>query len=203
MAGDPVFTSRRLVLRDSVSPDEVELLAKSLGWQLACYVKRDADRGIDFSATWRADDVTSVHFIEDDYAQERYFVVSGSAYGQVEEVLNDIEAGIAVWSLDEMLLEVDGNIYPASKAKAVLRLGLGAPLEAVDSVLGRILTASRNPEPRVRRRAVRAIAYTPWPGYRERLEEIAEGDPDETTAREAGVLLRALADHALDQTDRT
>ncbi|MGW2650125.1 HEAT repeat domain-containing protein [Streptomyces sp. NPDC001393] len=194
MAQEGILVSRRLVLKDSVSPDDVERLAETLNWRLESYVKRDADRDVDFSATWRADDVTQAHFTEDGYADERYFVVSGVEWSRIEEVLNGIQSEIEVWSLDELILEVDGNIYPASKGKAVLRLGLGAPLQAVDAVKDRILSASKNPEARVRRRAVRAIAYTPWPEYRERLAEMAEGDPDEMIAREAGVVVRALTE---------
>ncbi|MER6068420.1 hypothetical protein ABT187_06095 [Streptomyces sp. NPDC001817] len=199
MAQEGILVSRRLVLKDSVSPDDIERLAETLDWKLKSYVKRDAERDVDFSATWQVDEVTEAHFTEDSYADERYFVVSGVEWSRIDEVLNSIQSEIAVWSLDELILEVDGNIYPASKGKAVLRLGLGAPLEAVDSVRDRILAASRNPEARVRRRAVRAIAYTPWPEYRERLAELAGGDPDEMVVREAGVVVRALSESGGDK----
>lgn len=194
MAQEGILVSRRLVLKDPVLPDDIEQLVESLHWRLEGYVKKDADRDVDFSATWRVDEVTEVHFTEDSYADERYFVASGVEWDRLEEVLNDIQSRIAVWGLDELALEVDGNIYPASKGKAVLRLGLGAPLEAVDSVKDRILAASKHPEARVRRRALRAIAYTPWPEYRQRLTEMAEGDPDETIVREAGVVIQALSE---------
>ena len=150
-----VLVSRRLVLKDSVSPDDIELLAESLHWRLEGYVKKDPVENIDFSATWRVDELTEAHFTEDGYAQERYFVVSGAERSRIAEVMTCIQAGIAVWNLEELMLEVDGNIYPASKAKAVLRLGLGAPLEPVDSVRNRILAASANQAQRRLRRLSR------------------------------------------------
>jgi hypothetical protein len=120
--------------------------------------------------------------------------VSGAEWDRIDEELKKLQSRISIWSLDELILEVDGNVYPASKGKAVLRLGLGAPLKAVDSVKDRILGASKNPETRVRRRAVRAMAYTPWPEYWERLMELAEGDPDETVARDAALVMQALSE---------
>ncbi|MEV0399637.1 hypothetical protein [Actinoallomurus sp. NPDC050550] len=190
------LVSRRLVLKDSVSPDDIEKLVVSLNWELEGYVKRDVDRQVDFSATWRVDEVTRVYFVEDDYVDERYFFVSGVEWSEIERVLDEIQSSIAVWTLDELILECDGNIYPAGKGKAVVRLGVGAPLEAVDSVKDRIVGASKHREPRVRRRALRAISYTPWPEYRERLAELADGDLDEGVAREARVVLQALVDGA-------
>ncbi|WP_159048726.1 hypothetical protein [Streptomyces sp. NRRL F-4489] len=194
VAQEGILVSRRLVLKDSVTPDDIERLVETLHWQLAGYVKKDADRGVDFAATWQIDEAVEAHFTEDSYADERYFVVSGAELGRIEEALNNVQTKILIWSLDELILEVDGNIYPASKGKAVLRLGLGAPLKTVDSVKDRILGASKNPETRVRRRAVQAMAYTPWPEYWERLAEMAEGDPDETVAREAAFVMQALSE---------
>ncbi|TDC24605.1 HEAT repeat domain-containing protein [Streptomyces sp. 8K308] len=188
------FISHRLVVKDSVTPEDVEALADSLHWELAGHVPRDPKAHVHLSVTWRVDEATAAHFTEDDRVDERYFVVSGDDWSRIEQVLTGIQRGLAVWSVDELVLETDVNVYPAGRAKAVLRLGVGAPLEPEESVSSRVIGASTHPDADVRRGALWAMAYSQWPAYRQRLREMAEGDPSPTISREASVIVDNLID---------
>jgi len=182
------------MVKDTVSPDNIEELVATRRWVLEGHVTMDPEQGVHFSVVWRVDEGTTVRFTEDNRVEERYFVVTGDDWRSIEDVMADIRSGTDIWSLDDLILEFDGNVYPAGKAEATLRLGVGSPLTVVDPIKDRIITAARNRETRVRRGALWAMAYSAWPEYLDPILRLADGDPDERIAHEAAVILRNLSE---------
>lgn len=113
--------------------------------------------------------------------------------GAAERLAQQIDETLPVWTLDEMLEAFDVNVSPAGWAKALMRLGVGAPLEETESVVSRVRQSVAHRESRVRRAAVWAMVYAAWPVFAEDLAQIARTDSDPQIAREAALAVEKLA----------
>ncbi|MCX5058290.1 HEAT repeat domain-containing protein [Streptomyces sp. NBC_00201] len=187
-------TSRRLILRDHVDAAAIRAFTDNAGWTFLGDIDRDPDRGVFYEAKWDTDTGGSVHYIVDEFADVPYMVVSNDAPDVAEETLSRIEDGLAVWTLDEMLDDCYVHVYPAGWAKSLLRLGAGAPVHAVDSVVSHVVFSSEHDDAAVRRAAIWAMVYTAWPEFEEPLVRLARTDSDAQVAREAQLALEQLAE---------
>ncbi|CCB71891.1 HEAT repeat domain-containing protein [Streptantibioticus cattleyicolor] len=177
--------SHRIVVRDSVTVRDLRNLADARGWRLAGHVPRDPANGVHFEIRWDAGGDTSVHYVEDELMAERYVVVAGEDAGARARLVAAIGAGVAVWPLEDLVLEATVRVYPAGRARAVRRLGVASPPDPDGAVIAVVEWAARDDDPRVREAAVRAMAYAGWSEYRRTLLELAEHDPDPEIARTA------------------
>ncbi|MGW5120201.1 hypothetical protein ACWEQ8_32915, partial [Streptomyces noursei] len=125
---------------------------------------------------------------------ERFIMAMGDNTEGRIQTLTTVSSEVEVWELQDLLYEVSGAAYPAGRSRAVMRLGVGAPLEADDLVVSRISRASQDPDKRVRKAAVWAIAYTDWPEFRPTLERFIEQEEDAQLAHSASLILQSLGD---------
>ncbi|MGW1139963.1 HEAT repeat domain-containing protein [Streptomyces zhihengii] len=185
---------RRLVLRDEVSIDELRRRAETLGWRYAGMIDRDPDQRIYREMKWFAADDVAVHYVEDEFADERFLMAAGGNLEERNAVLGSIPGRVPVWSLEDLMYAVSSAAYPAGRARAVMRLGVGSPLNAYPPVVTRIERAAKDPDIRVRKSAVWAMAYSDWPEYRDVLENVAAHDADSQIAHSASLIVQRLGE---------
>ncbi|HKQ98564.1 MAG TPA: hypothetical protein VJV75_11875 [Candidatus Polarisedimenticolia bacterium] len=187
-------TSRRLILRDHVDAAAIRSFTQSAGWTFLGDIDRDPERGVFYEAKWDSGDGGSVHYVVDEFADVHFMVVANENSNAADETLSRIESALAVWTLDEMLNDCYVHVYPAGWAKSLLRLGAGAPLHSVDSVVSHVVFSSEHQDAPVRRAAVWAMVYAAWPEFKETLVRLAHTDQDPQIAREAQLALEQLAE---------
>jgi hypothetical protein len=134
---------------------------------------------------WDTADGGTVHYIIDDVVDAAYPVARHDDPSIAEQVADRIAAALPLWKLDELLNTFDVNVYPAGWAKALLRLGAGAPKEADDEVVMRVKESIGHTDAQVRVAAVWAMVYTEWPVFRDILAGMAETDTDPEVAARA------------------
>ncbi|MFF7703627.1 HEAT repeat domain-containing protein [Streptomyces lydicus] len=184
--------SRRLILRDHVEAGAIRSFTQNSGWTFLGDIARDPERGVFYEAKWESGDGGSVHYVVDEFADVHYMVVANEDPEAAEEVRSRIEGALEVWTVDDMLDDCYVHVYPAGWAKSLLRLGAGAPRQAVEAVVAHVVFSSEHQDTAVRRAAVRAMAYAAWPEFKEALARLAHADEDPHIAWEAGRVLEEL-----------
>ncbi|MER7078063.1 hypothetical protein SAMN02982929_03286 [Saccharopolyspora kobensis] len=197
--------SRRLLLKKREPVQLVARFAEVAGWEYVGALDRDPDQLINHEMKWQVDASTSVHFIVDDTGVDqsgelRYLVVLGADREQVEQVRKSVEdARIDVWKPAELNRIADlsfGSGLPDEQVRAMLRLGLGAPLTATPKVEALFERGTRDPEPIVRFATLHAIAQAEWPGCLDLVRGLADDEhPD--VAELAEMVVQAFADEGL------
>ncbi|WP_330358809.1 HEAT repeat domain-containing protein [Streptomyces chartreusis] len=187
-------TSQRLVLKDEVSWQDLREFTEEHEWRYIGMMDRDPDKRIYREAKWEVGSALFAHYVEDEFADERFIIATGGSADSRNRALAEISESVAVWSFEDLLYEVSGAAYPAGRARAVMRLGVGSPLQAVDSAVNRIERASKDSDLRVRKAAVWAMAYSDWPQYRPVLEIFVEREKDPQLAHSASLILQSLGE---------
>ncbi|MDQ8702668.1 hypothetical protein RCO28_09225 [Streptomyces sp. LHD-70] len=191
MPAEPCI-SRKVILRDSVTEDDIFEVTERNEWRYAGDVEPDPAQGTFYEARWATGKDGSLHYIVDDYACQSYMVAMDSDPRTAERVIAIIEQSLAVWSLDEAFRSYGAAAFAPSRAKSVLLLGLISPALPDDGLMERVRESSHHRDPRVRRASVWAMIYSEWDEYREDLARIASSDSDPEIAGEARKALDAI-----------
>lgn len=179
--------SRRLILKKNEPVQLVQAFAKAAGWELVGVIERDPEQAVNYEARWDVDATTSVHYIIDDTGiddsgQLRFMVVHGEDRAQLAQVLGLLEKGLDVWSQQELVKVADlsfGSSLPEEQVRAMVRLGLGAPLSATKRVKELLVRGSEDAEPIVRYATLWAIAHAEWPECVDVVRNLThDGHPD-------------------------
>ncbi|MEV0650441.1 HEAT repeat domain-containing protein [Phytomonospora sp. NPDC050363] len=184
--------SHRLVLKDHAGFAALAECAETHGWTSLGMLERDPGQRVYRELAWSAGDDMTVHYVEDEFVDERFVFAKGGTAEARETALSGVAGTVAVWSLDDLMYEVSAAAYPAGRARAVMRLGVGSPARAVEGVLTRIERASRDADPRVRKCAVWAMGYADWPEYGPVLDRVAGDDVDPGIAHSASLVRQGL-----------
>lgn len=187
--------SHRLVLKDHAGVMDVQRAADELGWDSLGMLDRDPSRRVYTELAWEAESGVTVHYVEDESADERYVTADGGTAAARASALARIADAVDVWSLDDLMFEVSSARYSSARARAVMRLGVASPPTAVEGVVVRITRAAADPDPRVRRAAVWAMACADWPEYADALV-FAAADRDPGIARAAAAVHERLSEAA-------
>ncbi|MGW5795228.1 hypothetical protein ACWEV3_31845 [Saccharopolyspora sp. NPDC003752] len=198
-AGD--VRSRRLLLKKSEPEQLVHRFAEVVGWELVGSLERNPEQLINRETKWQADAATSVHYIVDDTGvdqsgQLRYLVVHGEDRAHVDQVRKSIEDGkINVWSPAELNRIADRSFdsgLPDEQVRAMLRLGLSAPLSAAEKVRALFARGSQDGTPIVRYATLHAIVHAEWPECLDLARDLS-GDEVPEIAELAEMVLEAFA----------
>lgn len=185
--------TRRMVLRERFSEDEVETFAQELGWTRQGVDPADPEEGISYHVFWAPPGAAiALHYTEDDLARDSYVMVIGKDAAAVHGAQALIEPRLNTWRPAEVLAEVDGAAEPVPLARAVLRAGLGAPDEFDEDFFARINSALQHPARLVRETAVWAVTFSPYVEYRPALASLRDGDEDPDVRENAGILLEGI-----------
>lgn len=183
-----------MVLRESVIERDVWHLANELKMTKIREVSAPDRQTIVREIAWEAGRGVRLYYAVD-YLSACFFIViegySIECNDDYEYFRRLVMVAIEVlypWSLDKLLEEVDSYSPPANPrdlARAVIRLGVGAPNDYNDEVFTRISHAMRSPEAWVRKAAIWATAYLRWPQFLPLLSQVADSDADPQLRSEA------------------
>ncbi|GAA3851086.1 hypothetical protein [Streptomyces sedi] len=185
--------SRRVVLRDHVTVEELSALAATRNWATRGAIPRNRDEGIFFEKIWDVSEETRVHYVVDDFLGERYLLVSGPQEPSGAE-LQELTTGIDQWSVDEAALAFDGSVYVPEQERTTFLLGAVAHPAAGEAVSARLVRASESAHPSVRRVAVWAMAYGQDPVCRDTLTNFLARETGQELRQEAEEILRQFTD---------
>ena len=182
----------RAVLKETVTPRDLERAAGANGWSLEDVIMSTPDSP--FEKIWLASDGrTRIHYIEDALISVRYVAVPGEDPGPVMDEVNS--------SLDTYDREELGRMFDAAEdrghmVRAVYHVGAAAPPEFDAELFAYFERAFGSADSEVRRAAVFATAYAPWPEFRERLQRLASDDPEPAVRDYAARMLESHVKHA-------
>lgn len=188
MAFNPAM-SRKLVLRDRVDASSVRAVAEESGWAYVGQIKADPESGTCYEVKWETGNGTAVHYIVDDFVGMAYLVAMNENREAAEDVIDHAAEALPCWSVAEMLIEAGTHVYPADWAAALLRLGVGAPSQPMESVLSMIRAGARHRDAEVRIAAAWSMAYAEWPDFLESLDDLAQADEDPAVSEAAASTL--------------
>lgn len=184
-----VHTSRRLVLRDWGSDEEVMAFAAEGGYELVKDESDDVVDGIVREVIWQLTPGIVLQYAVDSRSGCSVLVLAGAPADDVQGIVESIERGVHPWTLKELLSAVDRAKGPEATSAAVLRAGMGAPPEFDRRFYKRLRKAVRSDDAAVRRAGIWAISYSRWAQFRPDLEAAASGEPDPELRKDAQVIL--------------
>ncbi|HYU67238.1 MAG TPA: HEAT repeat domain-containing protein [Jatrophihabitantaceae bacterium] len=193
------WRSRRFVFRAFPLTGEMDRLASEHGWTIADERVLDPEAGR-IRRKWTAAARVSVSCLEDPPIESAYALAFGGAGEEAVAAVADVLAADP-WFLtfDELLADVDAASGVRSRRVAVVRAGLGCPLEPDDRFVSRIEAAARDPHTEIREAAVWAMTHSEWPVFTGLLERIAHDSRDEYVQWLAVRALKALAGLGLEE----
>jgi hypothetical protein len=184
--------SRRYLLAPRSTEDEVATVAARLNWERLGEILEDSANLVSHEVIWGRDEKLTLHYSEDLLSRSPHAFVTGDDQAKVDIVSRIVEQKLRPATLEEILEAADdvaGNI--PDEMLAVLRLGLGAPLSFDERFFLRIRDAMQSSIFQLRKAAIWATSYVPWPQYIPLLVEVAEHDPIESLRSDARMLLEA------------
>jgi hypothetical protein len=127
---------------------------------------------------WRVVSGVSFFYVEGDLSDDCCVGFIARSDFSLDELLADVETAVESWSLDELLLAVDNaGDDTTALARAVMRLGLGSPIDFDQRFYERLERVARNSEPIVREVAIAATTYPAWHQLLPLLTALAQSDP--------------------------
>ncbi|GAB3417842.1 hypothetical protein [Flindersiella endophytica] len=181
----------RYVLRAGEPEEQASGFADEQGWDLISREQADPDRGREFELMWATDRPVTFHYQEDNVAHEGYAYLAGDDRELVAGYESQLVAALDHWSFDDLLREVSEQPDGPDRGAAVLRAGIGAPMDFDQRFFDVIHAAMTDENPQMRGIGVLACSYSPQPQFRPSLEAIAESEPDPEIRDLAKSTLRA------------
>ena len=176
----------RLVLRDSVSREEIDRLASEKGWIFSGEVK--ATGNTPYQKIWTTiDQRTAIHYIEDSLIVIHYLQIKGD---RPEEVADDIRASLDVYDKYEIRNIVESASRSSEVIDAIYIAGVAAPQRYDEEYFQLFENVLSHPDPEVRRAAIFAMAYASWPQFRSLLERVIATDLE--VRKDAEIMLHSL-----------
>lgn len=193
--GDRV--TRRHVLGACPAEDAAQEFSQENDWDLVGRRPSDTKAGVDYQVVWLTPVNLTFHYTEDLVARESYVYLEGDDFDEVGQYEAQIVEVLRPWTLDQLLQDVAQEHEGVGRSRAILRAGLGAPMEFDPRFFDVIRAAMSNADHRVRSVGVLACSYSPWPQYRPLLDRIAKDDPELETRELAEATLRAFDRHGV------
>ncbi|MFC5802032.1 hypothetical protein [Streptomyces formicae] len=199
--GKPEYRSRRLILKDWGSEEEVMQFGAEGGWEVLVDEASDIRQGIVRNVIWRVAPGLVLQYAVDSRSHCSAFVLIGSPEDSVQRLQESIERNLQPWTLKELVAAVD-KAERAQGAeelyRAVLRAGIGAPRGFDKKFFTCIRRAILGNDPRLRSAGIWATAYSRWPEFLPLLTDVARQDPVDSLRRDAQIIL----DHYNDEQGR-
>lgn len=196
---DDMLNSRRLLLRDDdektpgIGLDTFATMV--LGWPRRGECPEDRERCVHRTILWYDDPQTMVCYMEDLFSGTAFAMIMGLDRVLIQEIAELTELLVDTVRPSELLRAVDEATTPDNMAYALLRLGIGSPIEYDDAFFSRMADAMTNNSPRVREAAIWATTYNPWRASVEPLSRMADQEQDRDlalTARKAAEVLTSF-----------
>ncbi|MGW9134462.1 hypothetical protein [Streptomyces sp. NPDC055681] len=189
MTDPATYTTRRLILKEWGTEDEVLEFASQGNFELLRDETHEIALGITRNVVWRVAPGVVLQYAVDTRSHSSVFALSGTPAETVQRFQESIEDNLLPWTLKDLLTAVDRAKDPEEFIRAVLRAGMGAPREFDKKFSKRFKKAAQSRDPDVRSAGMWAISYSRWEEFRELLGEISRKDPEESLRREAQIIL--------------
>jgi hypothetical protein len=180
------------VLRVPNAANEVARYASAFRFPFEHEIAPDPAKDVARHLTWRITSQVLLHYSEDLETGLPYIYVTTSLVDLGLGYMRHAEQHLPVYSWDELVAGADGQWAPADRARALLRLALGAPREYDPALANRIFRAGRDADQGVRFAALYATSYTPDPKYRPFLRDLAANDPSPEIREDATYMLETF-----------
>lgn len=179
--------SDRMILREEATEEDVQGLARGLSMTKIRDVSSPERQTIVREITWEANSGIRLHYAADYLSASRIISVEGDDDQHFRRFIEVVVTQLRPWILDELIAQVDScpADEPRALARAVIRLGVGAPNEYNGEIFDRIAAAMHSPDAWVRKAAIWATMYSQWPQFLPLLEDIANTDVDEAIRNDA------------------
>jgi hypothetical protein len=179
----------RLVVKDSLTREGIDTLAKVNQWSFVQEILPGEDTP--YQKIWTtADTQTAIHYIEDALIKVRYLQVKGA---EPEKVARQIHASGETFDREDMLYMLDHASQPAEAFDAIYFACIVAPEQYDREYFERFEKMFSHADAEVRRAAIFAVAYFPWPQFRAVLERLVSDDAE--VSYDAEVMLDSLIDN--------
>ncbi len=176
----------RSVLKDWVSREEIDRLASEKWWVFLGEV--EATENTPYQKIWTTTDrKKAIHYIDDSLILIRYLQIKGEQPG---EVADDIRASLDVYDKDEIRQMVESATQSSDVIDAIYIACVAAPQLYDEEYFQLFEDVLSHPDPEVRRAAIFAMSYVPWPQFNPLLEHVIATDPEVRT--DAEVMLQSL-----------
>lgn len=185
--------SRRLVLRPGVGEEEVHEFAADLQYPTQSDTPADDDRMEPRQIIWHADNGAVIAYREDIYSGLPCVIIMAESPEDLLRYVDLFESRVDVWTIPELLHEVDVSEDPYDLSEAVLRMGLGAPVEYQEEFFSRIHDGLRDEHEGVVRAALLAVTYEPWEQYLPIVRELLDHDVDDDVKHVARQIIGKFA----------
>src|SRR6266571_5067953 len=150
----------RLILKPPGEYQKFRDLAAAQGWILAETERKGPNHPMHYKETYTTSDYSlGLRYIEDDLSGLHYFDVAGPAQDEAVKIL---QAGLSLYSEDELLSSFDQAKTDDEVAEAVVRLGVASTEVPNEPFAKRFAQALRHPDPGVRSAALVAVSYRAW-----------------------------------------
>jgi hypothetical protein len=184
-----IYRTRRLVLKSFPADDVAARVAEARGWEMYSDTQAEAGETVR-EVMWRVSPGVSFFYVEGDLSDDCCVGFIARTDSSIDELLDGVESVVDSWSVDDLLAAVDNATGDSvALARAVMRLGLGSPVDFDERFYERLEVCARNSESIVREVAIAAMAYPAWPQLRSVLTTLAQSDPVQNVRDRAADML--------------
>lgn len=189
-----MLRTRRRVLRESVTENDIETYAEASNWPRGKSTSRDIDSAIDHEVQWHVPDGILFDYLESYLTNDGCILAIGSDAVRAERIMLRVESDLEmlIFEEGELLDRIDMADDLPDMGRALIRAGLGAPL-SYNSEFFEVISANAtsHSEFRIREIAVCSMIYTEWPEFIPVLRNIMNDDQEERVRVRAQIVLNA------------
>lgn len=171
------YRSRRFLLRDHNDQDQVARLAVAEGWEKVVDVPAKRFGSEPGRLVWEMAPGVFLNCVSDRKLRTSYVVVtsrSTSDLGQYESWI--VSRGLGLCTSEDLLGGIEAADSDDEKGRALVRAGIGAPLNPDNRYSRAFIESVSHASPNVRRNGIMAIGHAEWAPFRELLDAVAKQD---------------------------
>lgn len=193
MAG--IYRTRRRVMTPSPREEAVDALAESLNWKRVDDVQADVAAAVNREVVWQGIDGLALDYFESYLTGDCCVMALGDGPDLPERFIEQVDIALedSILAMGRLIDDVEQADDPALLGRALIRLGLGAPLERNAEFFEVIVeSATGHADDRVRDTALVAMMYTDWSDFIPVLRQVLRDDASERVRTRAEIVLRAF-----------
>jgi hypothetical protein len=167
-------------------------VANKLRWPIIGELRADPSRLEPYEVIWGKSHGLTLRYQEDLFTRSPSAFITGEGEQQLRVASRILKQHLNPSTLEELLEAADKlRRLPADYMLAVLRLGLGSPVNFDERFFDRVQDAMKDSVEGVRKAAVWAASYVNWPQYEPLLAQAAHEDTSEEVRDDAVKVLDA------------
>ena len=179
----------RIVLKESVSNDDISRLAWQQSWELDDISPRTEKTPL--TKIWTTpDEQTAIHYIEDFYINARYILIRGKNQDKIAE---KIRASLETYSTYDLQDKLEKVTEKNECINVILCLSAASTQDYEPTIFHDLKTMMYASDVDVRKAAIFSTTYLGWLQFREPLEELKNNDPDASVQKFAALTHASLA----------